>query len=219
MTNKVLKNSISGDQLILFIERFERLKSEKKQIADDQKVVMAEASSAGFSPKIILHCVKVRAMKPSDYQEVQSLADMYLSALGMNIDPPLFRAANLISVDIAAKEQVIEALKNFVPENGSIEINAGGPPIRLTRGKDGQISVMEIEKKKDCSPSPSDSSPIHQKEPAPDVDADGAQELGLQAAKNDVAIIKNPFPYGDARRPRWDRGWRIGSGNDGMGPS
>lgn len=41
--------------------------------------------------------------------------------------------------------------------------------------------------------------------------------LGAQAFKDNVAIVKNPFPFGDGRRPRWDEGWRRASGTDGMG--
>lgn len=217
MTEGALQNTISGEQLRSFVERYEHLQDEKKQISEDQKLVLAEAASTGFDTKIIRHCVKVRAMKPSDYQEAQALADMYLSALGMNIEPPLFHAANLINVDIAAKESVVDALKRFVPENGSIEITAGGAPIRLTRDKDGNVSVTDVVNKPASAAAQSPAAPGRQKEPAPDVDAGGAEELGRQAAKDDIPIIKNPFPFGDGRRARWDAGWRDGAGNDGMG--
>jgi hypothetical protein len=51
------------------------------------------------------------------------------------------------------------------------------------------------------------------------VDGYGAELLGREAFKADEPIIKNPFPFGDERRPRWDEGWRKESGTDGMGPS
>lgn len=219
MTEGAISNTVSGEQLRQFVERYERLQQEKKDIAEEQKLVLQEAKSSGFDTKIMRHCVKVRSMKPADYQEAQALADMYLSALGMNVDPPLFRAANLMSVDTAAKESVIEALKKFVPDNGSIVIEAGGVPVRLTRDKDGNVSATDVVNKPTSATSAPTAAPSpRQRAPAPDVDADGAENLGKQAAKDNMPIIKNPFPFGDGRRARWDAGWREGAGNDGMGP-
>lgn len=215
------RNTVSGEQIRGFIERYERLESEKKALAADQKAVMAEAKAAGFDTKILRHCVKVRATKPSDYQEAQALKDMYLSALGMNIEPPLFRAANRIGVDIAAKESVVEALKNFVPENGSIVVEAGGTPVRLTRDKDGAVTardVIEAPLRSLPAEAPSGYRGGRTQQEAPNVSADEAEAMGAQAARDDIPIIKNPFPFGDDRRPRWDRGWRFGSGSGGFGP-
>lgn len=214
-----MKNTVSGEQLRAYVERVERIRDEKKSLGDDEKAIMAEAKSAGFVPKIISHCIKIRAAKPSDVQEAEALRDMYLSALGMLPEPPLFRSIGLMSIDIAAKEQVVEALKKFVPENGSIVIEAGGTPIRLTRDKEGNVSqsdVVDIQAADRSATSPG--KPAAKGAPPPDVDADGAEALGRQAAKDDLAIIKNPFPFGDSRRPRWDLGWRKESGGDGMGP-
>jgi hypothetical protein len=55
--------------------------------------------------------------------------------------------------------------------------------------------------------------------PPPDVDAEGAEALGRESYVKGLAIIKNPFPWDDGRRSRWDSGWRSESGGDGMGPS
>lgn len=211
------RNLVSGEMIRSYIERYERLDSEKKELGDDQKAIMAEAKATGFDPKILRHCVKVRAMKPADYQEAQALADMYLTALGMIVDPPLFRAANRISVDTAAKESVIEALKNFVPDNGSIVIEAGGAKVRLTRDKDGNVSASDVIEKPQpvASPAPYGKQP---KEPPPNVSFDEAKALGVQAGEDNQPIIKNPFPFGDDRRRGWDGGWQIGSGNSGFGP-
>lgn len=214
------KNSVSGEQIRSYVERYERLEVEKKEIGDEQKAVMAEAKAAGFDTKILRHCIKVRTKKPADYHEAQALADMYLSALGMVTEPPLFRAANRIGVDIAAKESVIEALKNFVPENGSIIIEAGGAPVRLTRDKDGTVTAQDVIERP--APAAGSAPPPGRRHRAPqdvpDVSPDEAEALGAQAARDNVPIIKNPFPFGDERRPRWDKGWRAGSGNGGFGP-
>lgn len=213
------KNSVSAEQIRSYVERYERLDVEKKELVDDQKALLAEAKANGFDTKILRHCVKIRSMKPADYQEAQALADMYLSALGMVIEPPLFRAANRISVDIAAKESVIEALKNFVPENGSIVIEAGGVPVRLTRDKDGKVSAQDvIEQPKPSAPFKSGGLAQRVRQEAPTATPDEAEAMGESAAKDNIPIIKNPFPFGDDRRPLWDRGWTRGSGNSGFGP-
>lgn len=212
------KNTIGGELLRGFVDRIENLNEQIKQLQQDKGVVMAEAKAANLVPAGVNYIVKKRKMKPSERAEAEALEDMYLHAMGMAADNPLFRAVGLMKVDITARESVIEAMKQFCPANGSIEIEAGGgPKVRLTRDKDGVVSVSEVIEK-----------PIHQsagspnakaeraKAEVPNVDADGAEALGRQAFREDVPIINNPFPFGDARRPRWDRGWREEGGNDGM---
>src|SRR3990167_3827095 len=141
---------------------------------------------------------------------------MYLHARGMAADNPLFRAVGLMKVYITARESVIEAMKQFCPANGSIEIEAGGgPKVRLTRDKDGVVSVSEVIEKPMQQPAGAlDAKTARAKADATNVNADGAEALGRQAYREDVPIINNPFPFGDARRPRWDRGWREEGGND-----
>lgn len=214
-----MRNSVSGEQLRGFVERIEAIREQVKDLSDDEKVIFAEAQAAGLVPKVVRYVLKVRATKPSDFQEAQALADMYLSALGMAPEPPLFRAMGLISVDVNAREQIVEALKKFVPAAGSITIDGGGGvPIRLTRTKDGAVEVAEITKLATAPSEPAKPKPAKDKPPVPDVDPDGAEALGRQAAQDDVPIIANPFPFGDPRRPRWDVGWRREAGSDGMGP-
>lgn len=49
------------------------------------------------------------------------------------------------------------------------------------------------------------------------VDVESAEEMGRKAARDGKSIIDNPFPFGDARRSRFDEGWRKESESDGMG--
>lgn len=214
------RNSVSGEQIRSYVERYERLEAERKEIGDEQKAVMAEAKAAGFDTKVIKHCIKVRTKKPADYHEAQALADMYLAALGRVTEPPLFRAVNRIGVDIAAKESVIAALTHFVPENGAIVIEAGGAPVRLTRDKEGNVTAQDvIERPPPASAGPA---PAGRRSRAarevPNVSPEEAEALGAAAARDNAPIISNPFPFGDARRPAWDKGWRDAAGNGGFGP-
>jgi uncharacterized protein (UPF0335 family) len=216
-------NSVSAEMLRGFVERFENLKAQKDDLSDDQKQVMAEAKSNGFVPKAIRKIAKMRAMKPSDLAEGEALIDTYRHAMGMASELPLFRHVGLMGVDIAKRDEVIEALKQLVPHNGSIQVEtADGKPIRLTRDKDGNVTMQEILLP---SAAPSEARPGRSSTPAankadvPAVDEAGAEALGREAHAADIPIIRNPFPFGDTRRARWDKGWRSASGNDGMGPN
>jgi uncharacterized protein (UPF0335 family) len=212
------RNTIASEMLRGFVERTENLDAQAKRIRDDKGVVMAEAKAAGVQPAGIRYIVKKRKLKPSERAEGEQLEDMYLHAMGMAADNPLFRAVGLINVDITAKESVIEAMKKFVPANGSITVEAGGSPVRLSRDAEGNISVTEVIEKPIQQPLPATGKRSTAKPQAPDVTPEVAESMGRQAFKDDIPIISNPFPFGDARRARWDKGWRAESGSDGMGP-
>ena len=215
--NAIGKNTIASEMLRGYVERLERIAVEKKQLSDDAAAVMAEAKAAGLVPAAIRFVIKKRQMKPSDRQEAEALEDTYLHSMGMATDTPLFRSVSLMQVDVASREQVIDAMKKFVPSNGSITVEAGGSPVRLTRDKDGNIAVTEVIEKPVPQSAPEAGSRKPSKADVPDVTEAVAENMGRQAFKDDVPIINNPFPFGDARRPLWDKGWREESGSDGMG--
>ena len=108
-------NTISGQLLQSFVERVETVRAQKKTLTDDEAAIMAEAKVAGFVASGIRHVVKLRAMRPQDRQEAEGIADTYLHALGMATDTPLFRQVGMMSVDIASRDSVVEAMKAFVP--------------------------------------------------------------------------------------------------------
>ena len=78
-----MSDSISAEQLRLFIERVERLEEEKKGIADDIKDVYAEAKSTGFDVKTMRAIVKLRKMEKHHRDEAEALLDTYKAALGL----------------------------------------------------------------------------------------------------------------------------------------
>jgi uncharacterized protein (UPF0335 family) len=78
-----MSDSISAEQLRLFIERIERLEEEKKGIADDIKDVYAEAKSTGFDVKTMRSIVKLRKMEKHHRDEAEALLDTYKAALGL----------------------------------------------------------------------------------------------------------------------------------------
>ena len=74
---------VAADELRQFVERFENLEVEKRNIADQQKEVMAEAKSRGYDTKIIRKLVVLRKRDLQDLAEEEAILSMYRSALGM----------------------------------------------------------------------------------------------------------------------------------------
>ena len=74
---------VTADELRQFIERFERLEMEKKDISDQQKEVMAEAKGRGYDNKVMRKIVSLRKRDQNDIAEEEAVLDMYKEALGM----------------------------------------------------------------------------------------------------------------------------------------
>lgn len=77
--------SVTADELRQFIEQYEHLEAEKKDIASQQKEIMAEAKGRGYDTKVMRKIVALRKRKADDIAEENALLEMYGSALGMNI--------------------------------------------------------------------------------------------------------------------------------------
>lgn len=75
---------VTADELRQFIERFERLEMEKKDIADQQKEVMAEAKSRGYDTKVMRKVIALRKREADDIAEEEAVLEMYKEALGMS---------------------------------------------------------------------------------------------------------------------------------------
>ena len=67
-----------------FIERIERLEMEKKDIADQQKEVMAEAKGRGYDTQVIRKVIALRKRDKDDIAEEEAILEMYKEALGMS---------------------------------------------------------------------------------------------------------------------------------------
>ena len=74
---------VAGDRLRSFIERIERLEEEKAALAGDIREVYAEAKANGFDAKIMRQVIRLRKMDAADRQEMDSLLEVYMRALGM----------------------------------------------------------------------------------------------------------------------------------------
>lgn len=74
---------VTAAELRQFIERYERLDAEKKDIAEQQKEVMAEAKGRGYDTKVMRKVIALRKRDKDDISEEQAILDMYMGALGM----------------------------------------------------------------------------------------------------------------------------------------
>lgn len=75
--------NVAADELRQFIERYEHLEEEKKDIADQQKEVMAEAKGRGYDTKAMRIVIAQRKRDRDDLAEEEAVVEMYKSALGM----------------------------------------------------------------------------------------------------------------------------------------
>ncbi len=74
---------MTAAELRQFIERFERLEAEKKDIADQQKEVMAEAKGRGYDTKVMRRLIALRKRDKEDLAEEEAVLELYKEALGM----------------------------------------------------------------------------------------------------------------------------------------
>ncbi len=98
-------------ELKSFVERIERLESDKAEIASDIRDVYKEAASKDYDCKALRKIVKMRMTKDgvSKYNEQMAVVEIYLAGLGMLATTPLgesalkheigeaFRAAGILS--------------------------------------------------------------------------------------------------------------------------
>jgi uncharacterized protein (UPF0335 family) len=73
----------AAEQLLDIVERYERLDEAKRDIAGDQKEVMAEAKGLGYDTKVLKKIIALRKRDPDSVAEEASLIEIYKAALGM----------------------------------------------------------------------------------------------------------------------------------------
>lgn len=78
-----MTDTVSAGQLRAFIERIENLESAKQDIADDIKLVYAEATGSGFDKKAMRTIIRLRKKDRAEREEEQAMLELYAAALGM----------------------------------------------------------------------------------------------------------------------------------------
>ncbi len=75
--------AVTAEELRQFVERYEQLEAEKKDITEQQKEVMAEAKGRGYDTRALRKIVALRKRKPDDIAEEEAVLEVYKAALGM----------------------------------------------------------------------------------------------------------------------------------------
>lgn len=75
---------VAADEIRQFIERFEQLEAERKDVVARQKELMAEAKGRGYDTKVLRKVIALRRRKPDEVAEEDAVLELYKTALGMN---------------------------------------------------------------------------------------------------------------------------------------
>lgn len=83
MNDATSSYSVTADELRQFIERAEQLAVEKKDIAEQEKELFAEAKGRGYDTAVMRQVIALRKRKPDEVAENEAVLEMYKAALGM----------------------------------------------------------------------------------------------------------------------------------------
>ena len=74
---------VTASELRGFIERWERLDAEKRDLADQQKDVMQEAKGRGYSVAALRKLIALRKRDSAEVAEEEAILKLYKQALGL----------------------------------------------------------------------------------------------------------------------------------------
>ena len=80
------ENNVVIENLKRYIERIEKLESEKEEISQYIRKIYNEANNNGFNAKVMRQIVKLRKMSNDDREEHEMLLMTYKRALGILIE-------------------------------------------------------------------------------------------------------------------------------------
>ncbi len=83
------QEGLVGQRLKSFLERIERLESEKRDLGNDIKEVYAEAKAVGFDTPTIRTMIKLRKLDEQKRQEKTELLRLYSASIGMQLELPV----------------------------------------------------------------------------------------------------------------------------------
>ena len=73
--------NVTAEELRQFIERAEQLAAEKRDIAEQEKELFAEAKARGYDTKVMRMIIARRKRRADDIAEEEAVLDLYLRAL------------------------------------------------------------------------------------------------------------------------------------------
>ena len=74
---------VAAAELRQLIERYKHLENKKKNIADQQKEVMAEAKGRGYDTRVMRKLIVLRKRDQNEIAEEEAILDLYKEVLGM----------------------------------------------------------------------------------------------------------------------------------------
>ena len=74
---------ITAGELRQFIERYERLEAERRDLSDQMKEVVAEAKARGYDAKVLKKLIALRKRDSTEVSEEEAILELYKQALGM----------------------------------------------------------------------------------------------------------------------------------------
>lgn len=74
---------VTAGELRQFVERYERLEFERRDLGDQMKEVMAEARGRGYDVKVLKKLIALRKRDSSEVSEEEAILELYKEALGM----------------------------------------------------------------------------------------------------------------------------------------
>ena len=83
MTDTNSAYNVTADELRQFIERYEQLEAEKKDVTANQKELMQEAKGRGYDTKVMKKLIALRKRDADSIAEEEAVLEMYKAALGM----------------------------------------------------------------------------------------------------------------------------------------
>jgi uncharacterized protein (UPF0335 family) len=77
--------NVTAEELRQFVERYEQLEAEKKDIVEQMKEVLAEAKGRGYDSKVLKKLIALRKRSSDDIAEENAVLEIYAAALGMEV--------------------------------------------------------------------------------------------------------------------------------------
>jgi uncharacterized protein (UPF0335 family) len=74
---------VTAGELRQFIERAEQLIAERKDLAEQDKELFAEAKGRGYDTKVMKKVIALRARNPDEIAEEEAVLDMYREIMGV----------------------------------------------------------------------------------------------------------------------------------------
>jgi len=79
-----MTDAVTAVELRQIIEQFEQLESERNDLAERQKELMADAKCRGYDTKVIRKIIALRKRDKDDLAEEAAVMEIYMAALGMS---------------------------------------------------------------------------------------------------------------------------------------